>query len=217
MDNGTIFSRRELKSKIGGSLMVGAYRYKWFAADFPALWHHSFSYMKLLQTARMSCCKQYVPLSPCRYWPFFMQISGRKFLPELCGEVHPKTASLQALCCAFSLQNRALFEEQKKKAKACRERGGRGVAKKGGKKEKRRVKTGQVKSLFWKDMISCHFRSAKVRRSRWKAKLSRDSARITDLDVLTSICPSFCLSALHDISGTDKGGFSFVFHTLGGL
>ena len=30
--------------------------------------------------------------------PFFTQISGRNFLPELCGEVHPETP-LQALCC----------------------------------------------------------------------------------------------------------------------
>ena len=32
---------------------------------------------------------------------FFTQISGRIFLPELCGEVHPETAPLQALCCAL--------------------------------------------------------------------------------------------------------------------
>ena len=34
-------------------------------------------------------------------WPFFTQISGRNFLPELCGEIHPRTAPLQALHCAL--------------------------------------------------------------------------------------------------------------------
>ena len=34
------------------------------------------------------------------YRPFFTQTSGRDFLPDLCGEVHPETAPIQGLCCA---------------------------------------------------------------------------------------------------------------------
>ena len=40
---------------------------------------------------------------------FFTQISGRKFLPELCGEVHPETAPLQALCCALCSTEQSTF------------------------------------------------------------------------------------------------------------
>ena len=44
---------------------------------------------------------------------------------------------LSKLCAVpFALQNRALFEGEKR-AKMCREKGGRGVASKGSKKEKR--------------------------------------------------------------------------------
>ena len=55
-------------------------------------------------------------------WPFFTQISGRNFLPELCGEVHPG-AALSKLCVVpFALQNRALFEGEKR-VKKCWEKG----------------------------------------------------------------------------------------------
>ena len=52
-----------------------------------------------------------------------MQISGRNFHPELCGEVHPETAPSKLCAVPFALQNRT---EQR-----------------GQKGEKRRVKTGQ--------------------------------------------------------------------------
>ena len=69
------------------------------------------------------------------YRPFFTRISGRNFLPELCGGVHSETSPLQALCCAFALQSRALFEGEKR-AKRCLEKGRKGVDSKRGKKEK---------------------------------------------------------------------------------
>ena len=37
----------------------------------------------------------------------FLQISGRKFLPELFGEAHPKIAPLQALCWALYSTNQS--------------------------------------------------------------------------------------------------------------
>ena len=40
------------------------------------------------------------PQYPAQDVPFFTQISGRNLLPELCGEIHPGTAPLQALPCA---------------------------------------------------------------------------------------------------------------------
>ena len=46
---------------------------------------------------------------------FLTQISGRNFLPELCGEVHPETAPLQDLCCALESTEQSTFRggEQK--------------------------------------------------------------------------------------------------------
>ena len=80
------------------------------------------------------------------HWPFRTQISGRNFLPELCGEVHPETAPLQALCCVpLALQNRALFEEVRKGEKVPRKGEEEGWPAKGAKRKKGRVKTGQAK------------------------------------------------------------------------
>ena len=75
-------------------------------------------------------------------WPLFTQISGRDFLPELFGEVHFETAPLQALCCALCSTERSTFRRRKfsrgrKGWKGAEKRGGRGVASKRGKKEKR--------------------------------------------------------------------------------
>ena len=78
-------------------------------------------------------------------WPFFTRISGRNFLPELWGEVHPKTAPLQALRCALCSTEQALFKREKG-AERCREKGGKGVAGKEGKKEKRTRENRSVKS-----------------------------------------------------------------------
>ena len=70
-----------------------------------------------------------------RNWPLFTQISGRNFLPELCREVHPGTAPLQALRCALSSTEQSTFRRGER-ARRCREKE-RGVAGKGVKKEKR--------------------------------------------------------------------------------
>ena len=76
-------------------------------------------------------------------WPFFPQISGRNFLPELCGEVHPGSAPLRAsaLC---PLLYRAEHLRGRKGRKCAEKRGGREAASKGGKGKKGRVKTGQA-------------------------------------------------------------------------
>ena len=57
------------------------------------------------------------------YCPFFTQISGRNFLPELCGEVHPENAPLQAPCCAPCSTEQSTFEGENR-AKRCPEKGG---------------------------------------------------------------------------------------------
>ena len=78
---------------------------------------------------------------------FFTQISGRNFLPELCGEVHPETAPLQAVSCALCSTEQSTFRGGRKRPKGAEKRGGTGVANKGGKKEKRkkgRMKTDQI-------------------------------------------------------------------------
>ena len=70
-----------------------------------------------------------------------MQISGRNFLPELCGEVQPEIALSKLCAVPFALHNTTLFEEET--GRTCAERrGGRGVARKGAKREEGRVKTG---------------------------------------------------------------------------
>ena len=49
-----------------------------------------------------------------------MQISGRNFLPEIFGEVHPETAPLQALCCALSSTEQSTFRGGEKGEKVPR-------------------------------------------------------------------------------------------------
>ena len=84
------------------------------------------------------CASIFVLFSYCG----FTQISGRNFLHELCGEVHPQTAPLQALCRALRSTDQSTFwggEESEKvprkgEEEGCQQRGPKG---------KRRVKTGQ--------------------------------------------------------------------------
>ena len=57
-----------------------------------------------------------------RIRPFFTQILGRHFLPKLCGEVHPETAPLQALCCALCSTEQRTFRGAEKGSK-CPEKG----------------------------------------------------------------------------------------------
>ena len=74
-----------------------------------------------------------IPLS----WPVFTQISGRNFLPELCGESILKLPVSKLCTVPVSLQKRACFEGRKGQ-KRCREKGRkRGRASKRAKKEKR--------------------------------------------------------------------------------
>ena len=65
-----------------------------------------------------------------------MQISGRSSLPELCREAHPETALLQFVCCALRSTEQSALERRKGR-KGAEKRGGRGVASKGGKTERR--------------------------------------------------------------------------------
>ena len=66
----------------------------------------------------------------------FTQISGRVFLPDLCGEVHPAIAPLQALCCASCSADQSTFRggERREKVPRKEEKEGWPAA---GKKEKR--------------------------------------------------------------------------------
>ena len=77
---------------------------------------------------------------------FFTQISGRNFLPELFGEVHPKTAPLSSSVLCPSIYRKEHLFDGEKRAKRCREkRRKRGGQERGQKKRKKGcVKTGQV-------------------------------------------------------------------------
>ena len=77
------------------------------------------------------------------YWPFFTQVSGRNLLPEICGEVHPKAAPLQALCCGPCSTEQSTFWGGDKAEKAPRKGEQEGWPAKGAKRKKGRVKTGQ--------------------------------------------------------------------------
>ena len=46
---------------------------------------------------------------------FFMQISGRNFLPELCGEVHPETAPPSSVLCPSLSTEQSTSKGRKKK------------------------------------------------------------------------------------------------------
>ena len=82
---------------------------------------------------------QYFPI----FWPFFTQISGRNFLPEHCGEVHPGIAPLQALRCALSSTEQSTFRGGEKGEKVPRKGKEEGWPAKGAKRKKGRVKTSQ--------------------------------------------------------------------------
>ena len=56
-------------------------------------------------------------------WPFFTQISGRNFLPEICGEVLPRTAPLQALRCALCSTAQSTFRGGEKGRKYIERKG----------------------------------------------------------------------------------------------
>ena len=74
---------------------------------------------------------------------FSTQISGRNFLPELCGGVHPQTAPLQALCCALCSTEQSTFRGGEKGEKVSRKGEEEGWPAKGAKRKKGRVKTGR--------------------------------------------------------------------------
>ena len=75
--------------------------------------------------------------------PFFTQISGRNFLPEVWGGVHPETAPLQALCCAPCSTEQSTFRGGKRGKKVLRKGEEEGWSANGAKRKKGRVKTGQ--------------------------------------------------------------------------
>ena len=68
---------------------------------------------------------------------FFARISGRNFLPELCGKVRPGPALSKLCAVQFCSTEQSTFRGGRK--------GEKGVASKEGKRKKGRVKTGQ----FW--------------------------------------------------------------------
>ena len=77
------------------------------------------------------------PMWRCEPWPFFMRISGRNFLPELWGEVHPETVPLQDLCCALCPTELSRFLGREKGEKG-RKRGGQQRGQKGKRTRKNR-------------------------------------------------------------------------------
>ena len=83
---------------------------------------------------------------PLVLWPFFTQISGRNFLPQICGEVHPETAS--SLLCPLLYRTEQHFARGGTGQKDAQKRIGRGVASKGGKKEKR-TSSSRPLVIFW--------------------------------------------------------------------
>ena len=80
--------------------------------------------------------------------PFFTQISGRNFLPDFCGEVHPETAPLQALYCALCSKEQSTFRGGERGEKVPRKGEEEGRPAEGAKSKKGRVKTGQPKESF---------------------------------------------------------------------
>ena len=95
---------------------------------------------------------------PSQNWPFFPQISGRNFLPELWRGVYPKTAPLQALRCALCSTEQSTFQGGERGEKVPRKgakRGGRQRGRKGKKDAWKQVrKTIRMQAcdsniLFW--------------------------------------------------------------------
>ena len=76
---------------------------------------------------------------------FFTQISGRNFLPELCGEVHPGAAPLQALLCTLFSTEQSTFRGEEKGEKVPKKGEEEGSPTERAKRKKGRVKTGQFR------------------------------------------------------------------------
>ena len=79
---------------------------------------------------------------------FFTQISGRIFLPELRGEVHPETAPLQDLCCDLCSTEQSTFRGEKQGEKAPR-KGRKGGPTEGQKGKKDAYKQVSIRRLVW--------------------------------------------------------------------
>ena len=75
-----------------------------------------------------------------------MQISGRNFLPELCGEVHPGCAPLRALRCALCSTEESTFRGGEKGENVLRKGQEEGWPSKGAKKKKRTRENRSVKN-----------------------------------------------------------------------
>ena len=86
-------------------------------------------------------------------WPFSTQISGRNFLPELCGEVHPRTTPLQALWCALRSTEKSTFRGGKKGEKVLRKWEEEGWPAKGAKRKKGRASCKKNKFLGWANFL----------------------------------------------------------------
>ena len=71
---------------------------------------------------------------------FFHADFGKVFLPKLCGGVHPESAPLQDLRCAFCCAEQSTFRGGEQDEKVPRKGG---LASRGGKKEKGACETGQ--------------------------------------------------------------------------
>ena len=83
--------------------------------------------------AHRVCIARFGPLRP---WPFFHADFGKEFSgKEFCGEVHPETAPLQVRWC--SLYRTEHYSRGRTRRKGASKRGGKWVASKGGKKEKK--------------------------------------------------------------------------------
>ena len=88
------------------------------------------------------CLSAALPPESSERRTFFTHISGRNFLPELCGEVHSETAPPSFAMCP-SLHRTENFSTGSNEQKGAEKSGGRGMPSKRAKRKQGRVKTGQ--------------------------------------------------------------------------
>ena len=68
--------------------------------------------------------------------PFFTQISGRNYLPDLCEKAHPENCPSPSSVMCTSLYRTEHFSRGRQGRQGAKKRGGTGVASKGGQKGK---------------------------------------------------------------------------------
>ena len=151
--------------------------------------------------------------SPPGNWPLFTQISGRNFLPEIFGEVHPETAPLQARACALCSTEQSTFRGGEKGEKVPRkgeEKGWPAKGQKGKKDARKQVRKSSNFLYIWGDFLATWHskpgeKGQKIHQRKFK-KSSRDGAPRLQISVPCRgrTCPECVFFKIISVQGVPR-------------